>query len=104
MQSIRSTKRHLADRGGMTDQRSDQCLFDCRDDFLYKVILKSEQVTCIAVITFGPKVVAVSCVDKLSDNPYPGTAFLNAPFQEVLHTKTIGELGYIASSLAGCKT
>jgi hypothetical protein len=106
MQLVGSTERRFGkinDVGRNAKCRRHQCLFDGSDNLLCQLILKREKVISATVIVLGPKM-ATARINKLRRNTQPRSSLLNAPFQQIVHTKARGELGHVAARFRGRET
>ena len=65
------------------------------DNRVRNLILQSEDVVQIAVVTFGPDVAVIGTIDQLRRDPDAPACFANASFEHVTYLELIGNLSHI---------
>src|SRR5437667_8599628 len=75
---------------GIGDRRG-----DCGGDCLGNLILDREDIGEIAVVPFGPNVVAALCLDQLACNPDAVARFAQAAFEHIANSQLAPNLLHV---------
>ena len=92
---IKARRRFLPGAISLADPKF---VVDVADDGLGDLVLDSENIIELAIVTVGPKVAAASRVDELSGHPHPATRFANTALDHVTHAEITRHLRYVYGS------